>query len=186
MDRRTMRRDDWTRILEKEVIIRDFQWKGLPGKISLINIKKVSGPRYVDYGTEKVKIVDEGYSWVQFALEGAYYWVTSMFDPQDRLVQIYIDITGGNITDTDDPCFDDMYLDYVVHGDAVLEMDRDELSGAFEKGMVTREQYERTVEEGNRMFQYLKENHGELAALLISEQRKLKTISVSHEKIRDR
>ena len=52
MDRRTMRRDDWTRILEKEVIIRDFQWKNLPGKISLIKIKKVSGPRYVDYGAE--------------------------------------------------------------------------------------------------------------------------------------
>ncbi len=174
MDRRTMRRDDWTRILEKDVIIRDFRWNGLPGKISLIKIKKVSGPRFVDYGTEKVKIVDEGYSWVQFALEGAYYWVTSMFDPQDRLVQIYIDITGGNITDTDDPWFEDMYLDYVVHGDAVLEMDRDELTEAYKNGRITKEQYERTAREGDAMLVYLKENHGELADLLVREQRNLK------------
>ncbi len=169
-----MRRDDWTRILEKDVIIRDFQWKGLPGKISLIKIKKVSSPQYVGYGSERVKIVDDGYSWVQFALAGAYYWVTSMFDPQDRLIQIYIDITGGNITDTEDPCFEDMYLDFVVHGDAVLEMDRDELADAFETGKITKEQYERTVREGDAMLKYLQENHGELAGLLVREQRKLK------------
>ena len=41
MNKRTMRRDDWTRILEKEVIIRDFQWKGRSGKISLLKILKV-------------------------------------------------------------------------------------------------------------------------------------------------
>ncbi len=178
-----MRRDDWTRILEKDVIIRDFQWKGLPGKISLIKIKKVSSPRYVDYGAEKVKIVDEGYSWVQFALEGAYYWVTSMFDPQDRLVQIYVDITGGNITDADDPFFEDMYLDYVVHEDDVLELDRDELADAFENGRITKEQYDRTAREGDAMLKYLKENHSELAALLVREQRKLKytdTESLQH------
>ncbi len=174
MNRKTMYREDWTRILEKEVIIRDFQWKGVSGKISLLKIKKIRSPLSVDYLTEKVKIVDTGYSWVQFALEGQYYWVTSMFDEQDRLVQIYIDMTDGNVTDIDDPYFDDLYLDFVVHGDAVLEMDRDELTNAFEKGLITKEQYERTIREGNHMLRYLRENHNELAAVLISEQRKLK------------
>ena len=174
MNKRTMRRDDWTRILEKEVIIRDFQWKGRSGKISLLKILKVSSPLAVGYGAEKVTIVDEGYSWVQIALEGAYFWVTSMFDTQDRLIQIYIDMTDGNITKVEDPCFEDMYLDFVVHGDTVVEMDRDELKEAFASGRITGEQYERTAAEGDRMLRYLQENSGELAALLIREQRKLK------------
>ncbi len=179
MNRKTICRDDWTQILEKEVIIRDFTWKGLPGKISLMRILKVSSPLSIDYGNEKVRIVDEGYSWVQFALEGAYFWVTSMFDEADRLVEIYIDMTDGNITDTEDPCFDDLYLDFVVHGDAVLELDRDELSEAYEKGMITKEQYERTSAEGDRVLRYLHENRGELAELLISQQRRLKGLSAA-------
>ena len=97
-----------------------------------------------------------------------------MFDTQDRLIQIYIDMTDGNITNVEDPCFEDMYLDFVVHGDTVIEMDRDELKEAFDSRRITGEQYERIAAEGDRLLRYLQENSGELAALLIREQRKLK------------
>ena len=69
MNIKTIRRDDWTQILEKEILIRDLEWKGMRGKISLLDIRKVSRPLSIDYASGKVKIVDAGYSWVQIALE---------------------------------------------------------------------------------------------------------------------
>ena len=174
MNIKTIRRDDWHRILEKEVVIRDFRWKDMTGKISLMLIKKVSAPITIDYGTEKVTIADAGYSWVQAAPEGQYFWITSMFDENDRLTEIYIDMTDGNVTDTDDPYFADLYLDYAVHGDAVEELDRDELAEAYGKGLITRAQYERTLAEGGKILTYLKENRQELKDFLIREQRRLK------------
>ncbi len=176
MNIKTIRRDDWYRVLEKEVIIQDFSWKGIPGKISLLKINKVSSPLSIEYGSEKVKIVDTDYSWVQIALEHQFFWITSMFDEQDRLVEIYIDLTDGNVTGVDDPYFADLYLDYVVHiqGDAVMELDRDELSEAYKNGAVTRLQYERTLAEGERIRRYLNEDRQELIDLLTREQARLR------------
>ena len=176
MNKKTIRRDDWYRVLEKEVVIRDFRWKEMIGKISILQINKVSSPLAIDYGSDQVKIVDAGYSWVQIALEGQFYWVTSMFDEADRLVEIYIDMTDGNVTDTDDPWFYDMYLDYVVHlrTDSVLELVRDELDEAYRSGLITQTQYERTLLEGGRVYQYLSNDRQELMELLIREQKKLK------------
>lgn len=170
---RTIRRDDWEMILEKDVIIRDFCLKGVPGKICLMKIRKVSEPFSVWSGTERVTIVDERYSWIQIAPEGQYFWITSMFDENDRLIQIYVDITDGNVTDTDDPYFKDMYLDYVVCGDQVIELDREELTAAYKDGRIDREQYVRTLAEGERMLNYLREYRGELADILTCEQKRL-------------
>ena len=171
---KTIRRNDWHRVLEKEVLVRDFRWKNLRGKISLLMIKKVSSPLSIDYGSAKVKIVDEGYSWVQVAPDGRYFWITSMFDENDRLTEIYIDMTDGNVMDDEDPYFTDIYLDYVVHGDAVEELDRDELDEAYRNGMITPEQYERTLAEGAKILRYLTENRQELKDFLIREQRQMK------------
>ena len=176
MNVKTIRRDDWTMILDKDMLIRDFSWKGMSGKIALLRINKVSHPMGIDYGSERVKIVEAGYSWIQIALEGQYYWITSMFDEKDRLVEIYIDMTDGNVTDTEDPYFTDLLLDYVVHvqGNAVMELDREELDEAYRKGIVTQEQYERTLAEGEKMLRYLHEDRQELMDLLTREQARLK------------
>lgn len=172
---RTIRRDDWKMILEKEVIIRDFSLSGIPGKICLMKILRVSAPFTVRTAGEKVTIVDAGYSWVQIAPEGQYFWITSMFDEADRLIQIYIDITNGNVTGADDPYFTDMYLDYIVHGDNIIELDREELTAAYDSGRITREQFERTCAEGDRVLRRLRTGHRDLADLLIREQKRLKT-----------
>ena len=146
------------------------------GKISLLMICKVSSPLSIDYGSEKVKIVDVGYSWVQIAPERQYFWVTSMFDENDRLTEIYVDMTDGNVMDEDDPYFTDLYLDYVVHGSVVEELDRDELDEAYRTGAITKIQYERTLSEGAKILRYLTESQQELKDFLIREQRRMKEI----------
>ena len=174
MARKTMRRDDWRRVLEKDITTRTFSWNGLRGKMSLLEIRKITEPLTVGYDDRRVKIVETGYSWVQIAPEGAYFWLTAMFDEQGRLVQIYFDMTDGNVTSVDDPYFDDMYLDYVVSREKVYELDRDELDEAFQKGDITREQYERTLHEGEKLRAYLEAHSREVAGQVERAFRTLK------------
>ena len=142
MNIKTMRRDEWSRILKKKVIIREFAYGNVEGKVSLLKILKVSEPLWVGYGTQKVKIADENHSWVQLALENGYFWITAMFDEKDQPFEIYIDMTDGNHTQVDNPYFEDMYLDYAISGDMVLELDRDELDEAFRERNISKERYE--------------------------------------------
>ena len=162
MNIKTMRRDEWSRILKKKVIIKEFAYGNVKGKVSLLKILKVSEPLWVGYGTQKVKIADENHSWVQIALENGYFWITAMFDEQDQPFEIYIDMTDGNHTQVENPYFEDMYLDYAISGDMVLELDRDELDEAFREGNITKEQYERTLSEGEKLFVYLKNHTAEV------------------------
>ncbi|MBQ8953900.1 MAG: DUF402 domain-containing protein [Clostridia bacterium] len=166
---KTIRRDDWKRVLEKEIIIRDFAWNGLTGKSSLLKIKRVTQPLTVGYGGMRAKIVEVGYSWVQIALEGQFFWLTSMFDENGRLIQVYIDMTDGNVTQVEDPYFEDMYLDFVLAGRQVYELDRDELEEAFRAGAITRAQYERTLSEGAKVRAYLEAHGREVEDLLRRE-----------------
>jgi predicted RNA-binding protein associated with RNAse of E/G family len=162
MNIKTMRRDEWSRILKKKVIIREFAYGNVKGKVSLLKIHKVSEPLWVGYGTQKVKIADENHSWVQLALENGYFWITAMFDEKDQPFEIYIDMTDGNHTQVDNPYFEDMYLDYAISGDMVLELDRDELDEAFRERNITKERYERTLSEGEKLFVYLKNHTAEV------------------------
>ena len=48
---KNMKRDPWPRILEKDVRIEDFAWGGLRGKISLMEIRRLTAPLTIDYGS---------------------------------------------------------------------------------------------------------------------------------------
>lgn len=169
-----MKRTDWKRVLERKTAIENFSHGGYTGKISILKIEKVNAPLTIDYGVKKIRIADDGYSWVQLALENRYFWFTAMFDESDRLVEIYVDLTDGNRTDTENPCFEDMYLDYVIFDGAVLELDRDELDEAYENGAVSKVQYERTLSEGKKIEEYLRSHTAELERFLTERQAELK------------
>ena len=174
MKRKDMIRTKWTRILRKDVVIRDTALPdGRRGKAGLIAIRKVQQPLVIRYGDRSVTIADGGYTWVQVAPEGAYYWITAMFDGDGRPVEIYVDLTDGNHTEEEDPWFDDLYLDYVFTGDRVLELDRDELDEACARGEITRYQYERTLREGEKVFRLLTERRDELEAFLARQRERL-------------
>lgn len=166
MNVKTMRRDEWSRVLEKKVIIKEFTYGDFKGKISLLKILKVSEPLWVGYGMKQVKIADENHSWVQIALENGYFWITAMFDENDKPFEVYIDMTDGNHTQVENPYFEDMYLDYVISEDMLLELDQDELEEAFRDGKISQHQYARTLSEGEKLYAYLKENKDELRGFI--------------------
>jgi predicted RNA-binding protein associated with RNAse of E/G family len=158
MVKRDMLRSSWTRVLSKKQIIRDFSFGELNGKVSLLKILELTAPMRRVMDGDDVVLADTGYCWLQLALDGSHYWFTAMFDEQDRFIQLYVDVTGGNEALAEDPVFEDMYLDYVVYGSRVFELDRDELDEAYSLGEITKEQYERALADGEKMFRDLTQN----------------------------
>ena len=175
MSKKDMSRSAWTRVLCKKQIVRDFARGERRGKISLLKILEIREAFRRSYEGREVVLADVGYYWLQLALEGSHSWFTVMFDEQGGLVQIYVDVTDGNDTLSDDPSFEDMYLDYVVYRGKVRELDRDELDEAFSSGAISQAQYETALIEGARLRAFLSENAQELGSFFTEQFRKLKT-----------
>ncbi len=152
-----MKRTDWTRITKREYISRECTIGGKPARESLIKIHDITAPLVVTSAGIPVKVVERGYSWIQIAVKNARWWLTSMFDEEGTLLQMYFDITDGNrFDDSENPTFRDMYLDIVLRTDkkAVL-LDQDELDEALEKGDITQSEYERTQAACAELYDYL-------------------------------
>ena len=112
MKTKNMKRTDWRRLLEKSYAVRDCAPWGCPGRESILRIHKVSQPLWVKEGYGRICIADAGHSWVQVACQGQPYWLTAMFDREDRFLQIYFDIARPPcFDDPDDPTFEDL-LDF--------------------------------------------------------------------------
>ncbi len=173
MSERDMERSTWTRVLSKKQIIRDFALGERRGKISLLKILALTEPMMRSYEGREIVLADAGYCWLQLALDRSHAWFTVMFDEQGRLIQIYVDVTDGNRALIANPRFEDMYLDYVVHGARVYELDRDELDRAFSAGLISRAQYERALAEGEKLFRDLVEHREEIKAFFSARFREL-------------
>ena len=139
-----MRRSDWRRILKRDYACRSCEINGAREMESLLTIREITEPLRVRRGTEWVTIVEKGYRWVQIAREGAFVWLTAMFDEHGQFLQMYFDVTAGNRFDTpDDPCFRDMYLDVVVTPTGeMMVLDQDELDEALAQGEITSEEHD--------------------------------------------
>lgn len=183
MQHKDMRRSDWKRILKRDYVADSCCFQGMEGIASLIMIREITQPLTVRNGNHEVTIVDEGISWLQIALRDQYVWVTAMFDPQDRLLQIYFDITNGNhLEPSENPTFEDLYLDIVMEPDGTLYiLDRDELDEAYAKEKISFEQYERTIREGQKLYRYLQENGTFFAEFCCEQMMKLKGMQIHGE-----
>lgn len=170
---KTMRRDDWHRVLEKTYRAEDFPCGERTGKLSLLMIRRVTAPLRVDNGPGPFTIADQDYAWVQLAFPGEFAWFTAMFDDVGNLLQVYVDMTNGNHTDTDDPWFEDMYLDYALADGRVFELDRDELDAALAQAQITRAQYDRTLAEGEKIHLLLTRHAPEIERFFAEEYNRL-------------
>lgn len=155
-----MKREEWHRMLEKEYRCVPCEFQGIEGLVSILVLKKVSEPLYVVDEDSKVLIADTGYSWVQVALKEQCFWLTSMFDTEGKLLQVYFDISKGTIfEEPENPCFDDMYLDIVLTGDGrIYVLDQEELEEARQKGIISEEEYKHAILNCDKLYQYLMEH----------------------------
>ena len=176
MNLRDMYRSDWTRIKEREYISRPCTLDRQPARESLILIRDITEPLTVSSAVAPVKIVEKDYSWIQIAQKDAYWWLTAMFDEEGTLLQMYFDVTAGNLfTNPENPQFRDMYLDFVLRPDgAVVRLDEDELSEALQRGEITQSEYEQTKEAGERLYQHLLSHPQEVMAFCRETYRSLR------------
>lgn len=166
MDLRDMRRSDWRRILARDYAFRLCESGGCREAESLLTIRQISAPLVVQNSAGSVKVVERGYRWVQIAREGAFVWLTAMFDDQGKLLQMYFDITAGNRFDApDNPTFRDMYLDVVMTPAGELQvLDQDELDEALAQGVITAAEHEHAGVVCRGLCDWLREHGGEVTA----------------------
>ena len=161
-----MHRTDWTRITRRRYISRECTINGNRTRESLIFLDDVAAPLTVDSAGKQVKIVEKGYSWLQIAEEGQKWWLTSMFDEHGTLLQLYFDITAGNLfDDTDNPRFRDMYLDIIMNTDEeICILDGEELSDALSRGEITPQEYAQTRQACDELYRLLTAHSAEVLA----------------------
>jgi len=169
-----MERSEWTRIRAKKQIILPFFCEGRHGKISLMKLMDVSTPFCRSYNGREIVLADNGYYWLQLAMEGEHAWFTVMFDALGNLLQIYVDVTSGNETDKDDPTFEDLFLDYVLYGNDVYELDREELEAAHSAGVISEAQCEAALAAGEKISHELTENTEQIKDFFSEQFEKMK------------
>ena len=146
MERRSMARSSWPRIIDREYVHMMVNENGFDGAVGLINLKKCTKPATILYGGKRpVTIIDDGYHWLQIAAKNESYWLTVMYNQQDEIVQFYFDITdNNNILDNGESWFYDLFLDVVILPDGTLFLlDEDELCQALDEKVITKEQYDK-------------------------------------------
>ncbi|MGE7978563.1 DUF402 domain-containing protein [Psychrobacillus sp. NPDC093200] len=159
MKRKYGNRSDWSRILKRQYIFKDTFSEQFTGGISLLHLVEIGEPLWVNYDSQKICIVDDGYMWLQQYPNEENYTVTTMFNHNGEVVQWYIDICYRHGVDYNGPWWDDLFLDIIVlpSGDYYL-IDEDELEEALLKGQINYQQYNHAKQTADKIMDELKEN----------------------------
>ncbi|MBT2642415.1 DUF402 domain-containing protein [Bacillus sp. ISL-41] len=135
-------RADWNRVVQREFIQDFFDEMDFKGYVTLLKVIEITEPLDVQYGDKTVRIVDEGYTWLQHFPEGASHSLTTMFNSEGEIVQWYIDICYRMGIENSRPWIDDLFLDIIIlpSGD-VFHKDADELELALSSGSIDEDLY---------------------------------------------
>ena len=150
-------------ILEKEYKNMRIDNEEFKGNISLLDIKKVKFPWYVD--EEKRCILADNFKWLEIYPDGENYCLTVIYDNKENVSEWYYDIARRVGEENGIPYEDDLYLDVVIVPDGRIHLlDKDELQEAFEKRELSKEVYDMAYRVANRLIEKykLKENIEEL------------------------
>ena len=129
--------------------------------VGLLILDEVTEPLVLDNNLGKYTVAANGYKWLQIAVENENYWITAMFDDNNNIVQIYCDVTDGNVLG-DNPYFDDLFIDIVLYNDNVFMIDQDDLINAYREGVITTLQYNKAKVASLRLYDFVKDNKKEI------------------------
>lgn len=157
---RSAARPDWERVLARRFVARRIDTREYHGYVTLLCIDEVSEPLMVNFGSQRVCILDSGYRWVQHFPDNAHHILLAAFDERGELVQWYVDIVGRmGIDEHGVPWYEDLYLDIVISPQgATLVLDVAELDEALRRGAVTQSQYEGAWREASVVLDALEED----------------------------
>jgi predicted RNA-binding protein associated with RNAse of E/G family len=143
MERKLVNRPNWKRIMGKRFKLSYVENSDFTGYVTALYLDKVREPLIVEAAGRQLRLVDNGYIWLQHLPNNENYALTTMYDSQGNVVQWYFDITKQNSVNAEGiPYFDDLYLDVVVlPSSEVIILDEDELQGAVNVGDITKDDY---------------------------------------------
>jgi uncharacterized protein len=139
MKQKHANRPNWERIIEKRYFQEYICEDNYEGYISYLFLDSVKEPLIAEYGTKKICILDNGFTWMMLFPSNQLYSVTVMINEQDKVVQWYFDIIHSlEITPAGVPYINDLYLDLIVlpNGEMIVK-DEDELNLAFKEGLIS-------------------------------------------------
>lgn len=134
-----------------------------PAVVSIIKFSNIDEPVDVHYNFKDARIIDSNYTWIQIAIKDSNFWIKSMFDEKDKMVETYIDVTRNNyFDDPSNPEYEDLFLDIVIPAKGhIYQMDDVELMKAFTEGLITENEYKLSKIVSRNLRKYLDENHQE-------------------------
>lgn len=107
-------------------------------------------------------LMDNGYYILEVVPKYENYAMRLFLNDKKEPIEYYFDICKNNRLDNETlvPCFDDLYLDiiFLASSENIRYLDKDELDYALETKDITKEDYELTLNVGEKLFNELK-NH---------------------------
>ena len=145
-------KDGCKKYFSKEISVGNS--KGVAGIINFFNVEK---PTEVHYNFKDAVIIDDDYTWVQIAIKDANFWIKAMFDQNDKLIEIYIDVTKGNyFDDITNPSYEDFFLDIVIPNKGhIYQMDDVELMKAYRENIISEDEYKLSKIVCHNLIKYL-------------------------------
>ncbi|MCM3004111.1 DUF402 domain-containing protein [Priestia koreensis] len=132
-------RADWQRILERRYVQEYIDTEAFTGYVTFLHMVKAANTLTVPYGEEQIKIVDDGYMWLQQFPQGQNHTITTTFNERGEFVQSYIDICKDSSVENGIPYWDDLFLDVVMLASGtIVEVDIEEL----ERGIIDQPLYD--------------------------------------------
>lgn len=150
-------RTAWNRISERNYQELYLETDDFTGHVTRLEMIRVTDPLFVQYTEQALQIAGDGYVWIQQFPAGKQHVITTMFNDQWQLVQTYIDICLRHGRDATGIFWDDLMLDLVLlPSGEYFVLDAEELETALTAGEITREDYDRSWQEINRLQQQIR------------------------------
>lgn len=128
--------------------------------VGITKFFNITEPLEVHYNFKDAVIINNDYTWVQIAVKNSNFWIKAMFDQNNELIEIYIDVTRGNyFDDLSNPEYEDLFLDIIIPKKGhIYQMDDVELMKAFRENVITEEEYKLSKIVCRNLKKYLDEN----------------------------
>ncbi|MEY8750094.1 DUF402 domain-containing protein [Alkalicoccobacillus gibsonii] len=160
LERKYANRPGWKRVLKKKYSQKYLISKEFTGHVTLIEVQEVTEPLVVQYESEKVRIVDSGFVWLQHFPDSGQHVMTTVFNEKGEVVQWYIDICNKIGITKGIPWYEDLILDLVVLPTGeIFQLDFDELEDLLQKGNVSFSLYQIARDVMNNLLQAIKDNN---------------------------
>ena len=142
----------------KKYACKDFEFETFRGKSSLGVIDPIK-PAYANRSGKKVLLNKENSLWLQIGFKDLRYWLTGLYDENKNLIEFYFDITKKKTIDIENPTYEDLFLDLVYTKDKEFYiLDEDELKQAQEENIITKDEYEKVINDCKLLKEYIENN----------------------------